>query len=72
MALIGALALWLTGTSGAVPDAELIAVLVPLTAAGHLGGRRLFRRLAGEGGYEPVVTGVLVVSVLAGLLAQIA
>ena len=72
LSAIGALALWLTGTSGAAPDPELIAVLVPLAAAGHLAGRRGFRRLAEGGGYEPVVTGVLLVSVAVGLVAQLA
>ena len=43
---VSALVLALTGTHGAVPTARAVAVLVPLTAAGQLAGRPLFRRLA--------------------------
>ena len=62
-------ALAVTGTGGAVPDAGWVAALVPLTALGHLAGRPLFRRLAAGRSYERVLTGVLLVSVAAGLLA---
>ncbi|MGH2949864.1 MAG: hypothetical protein ACRDPC_26985 [Solirubrobacteraceae bacterium] len=68
MSAIGAAALWLTGTD-ALPDAALLATLVPVAAAGHLAGRPVFSRLAGGGGYEPVLTAVLLVSVVAGLAA---
>ena len=64
-------ALWLTRTSGAVPDAGVLAVMVPLVALGSLLGRRLFARLAGSGAYEPVLTAVLVVAVLIGLLTAV-
>jgi uncharacterized protein len=66
LGLIGAAALWVTGTD-AVPDASTIAWLVPVVAAGHILGRPVFARLASGGRYEPVVTGVLLVSVVAGL-----
>jgi hypothetical protein len=66
---IGALALLVTGTTDAVPDPLLIAVLVPATALGQLAGRPVFRRLAGGGNYEPVLTVVLLISVAVGLVA---
>jgi hypothetical protein len=47
-------------------------VLVPAVALGHLIGRRGFRRLAAGGRYEPVLTGVLVVAVVAGLVGVLA
>jgi uncharacterized protein len=65
---IGALALAATVTSGAVPDPAVLAALVPLVVAGHVGGRPVFARLA-RGAYEPVVTAVLLVSVAVGLLS---
>jgi uncharacterized membrane protein YfcA len=71
LSVAGALALWVTGTSGAVPDAELVAVLVPVVAAGHLAGRPLFAALVRSGRYETVLTVVLIGSVAAGLLAAI-
>ena len=52
-----------------MPDAEAIAVLVPVAAAGQLLGRPLFARLARSGRFEPVVTAVLLASVLGGLAA---
>jgi len=66
---IGALALAVTGTTDAVPDLTLLAVLIPATALGQLAGRPLFARLAVGGSYEPVLTGVLLVSIAAGLIA---
>jgi uncharacterized protein len=71
LCVVGALALWVTGTD-AVPDAALVVALVPLVAAGHLLGRPVFARLAHGGRYEPVLTAVLVVSVAAGLASAIA
>ena len=68
LSAVSAVALWLTRTSGAVPDPGVLAVLVPLVALGSLAGRRLFARLAGSGAYEPVLTAVRVVAVLTGLL----
>jgi uncharacterized membrane protein YfcA len=64
---IGAAALWITGTDDAVPDAALLATLVPLVAAGHLAGRPVFARLARRGDYEPVLTAVLLAAVVVGL-----
>ena len=43
------LALALTGTGGAVPEAGWVAALVPPALLGHLAGRRAFRRLARDG-----------------------
>jgi hypothetical protein len=63
---IGALAL--TGTSDAVPGATWLAALVPLTAAGQLAGRPIFARIAAARSHERVLTGVLLVTVAAGLL----
>jgi uncharacterized membrane protein YfcA len=67
-AAVSALVLALTGTHGAIPTAGAVAVLVPLTAAGQLAGRPLFRRLAHGRRYESVLTLVLVAAVAAGLL----
>jgi uncharacterized membrane protein YfcA len=72
LAVVSAVALWITGTSGAVPDAGVLAALVPVVAVGNLAGRPVFARLARSGEYEHVLTGVLVVSVLSGLAIQIA
>ena len=69
LSVIGALALWATGTTAAIPEPWQVAVLVPVTAAGQLLGRRLFARLARSGRFEAVVTGVLLASVLGGLAA---
>jgi uncharacterized membrane protein YfcA len=70
LGLIGGGALLVTGTD-ALPDAGLMAWLVPVVAAGHLAGRPLFARLAREGSYEPVVTAVLLVAVAAGLAGAV-
>jgi uncharacterized membrane protein YfcA len=66
--LVAAVALLLTGTRDALPDATWLAALVPLTAAGQLAGRPLFARLAAARTYERVLTVVLVVTVAAGLI----
>lgn len=66
---IGALALLVTGTTSAVPDLLLLAVLLPATAVGQLAGRPVFARLAHGGNYEPVLTTVLVISIVVGLVA---
>ena len=71
LSIIGALALWATGTTAAIPEAWQVAVLVPVVAAGQLLGRQLFARLARSGRYEPVVTGMLLASVLGGLVAAL-
>jgi uncharacterized protein len=67
LSVVGVIALWATGTHGAVPDATLVAVLVPVVVAGHLAGRPLFARLAGSGKYEAVLTVALLAAVAAGL-----
>lgn len=64
--LIGGLALAVTRTSGAIPEAVALAVLVPLVAVGHATGRRLFARLDAER-YELALTVTLVGAALAGL-----
>jgi hypothetical protein len=68
---LGALALVVTGTP-ALPDAALVAGLVPAVVAGHLAGRRAFARLAAGGRYEGVLTTILVIAALAGLIGVIA
>jgi uncharacterized membrane protein YfcA len=68
---IGAAALVITGTAKAWPDPLLLAALVPVVALGHVAGRPVFARLAGGGRYEPVLTAVLVCSVLIGLAGVI-
>jgi uncharacterized membrane protein YfcA len=65
---IAALALAVTGTTDAVPDLTLLAAIVPATLVGQLAGRPLFARLAGGDNYEPVLTGVLLVSITVGLI----
>ena len=67
LSVVGVIALWVTGTHGAVPDAMLVAILVPVVVAGHLAGRPLFTRLERSGNYETVLTVALLVAVTAGL-----
>jgi uncharacterized protein len=71
LSVVGGIALWVTGTRGAVPDAGLVALLVPVVAAGHLAGRPLFAALVRSGRYEAVLTAVLMASVAAGLAAAL-
>jgi uncharacterized membrane protein YfcA len=71
LSVIGAAAIVLTGTPGAVPDAGRLALFVPLVLLAHLAGRPLFRALAERGHYEPVLNLALVVAVLAGLTAAV-
>jgi uncharacterized protein len=71
LSVVGVIALLVTGTSGAVPDAGLVAVLVPVVVAGHLAGRPLFSALVRSGRYELVLTTVLIASVVAGLAAAV-
>jgi uncharacterized membrane protein YfcA len=61
-------ALAITGTDEAIPDATWLAALIPLTAAGQLAGRPVFARIAAARSYERVLSGVLLVTVVAGLL----
>jgi uncharacterized membrane protein YfcA len=68
LGFVGPFALLVTRTSGAMPDPLLVAAGVPVVAAGHLAGRSAFARLAAGGGYERIVTGVLLASVAAGLV----
>jgi uncharacterized membrane protein YfcA len=67
LSVVGVIALIATGTSGAVPDLGLVAILVPVVVAGHLAGRPLFAALVRGGRYEAVLTAVLVASVAGGL-----
>jgi uncharacterized protein len=71
LSVLGALALWATGTTAEMPGAEPIAVLAPVAAAGHILGRPLFARLSSGGRYEKVVTAVLLASVVGGLAAAL-
>jgi uncharacterized membrane protein YfcA len=64
-ALVGLVALALSGRHW-VPHAGALAALVPAVVIGHLAGRPVFARIA-EHRYEPVLTGVLVATALAGL-----
>jgi uncharacterized membrane protein YfcA len=64
-AVIGVVALAFSGRDW-VPDAEALAALVPAVVVGHVAGRPVFARIA-EHRYEPVLTGVLIVTALAGL-----
>jgi uncharacterized protein len=71
LSLVGALALLATGTHGAVPDATLVAILVPVVAVSHVAGRPLFRTLERTGNYEGVVTVLLIVSLVVGLATAV-
>jgi hypothetical protein len=71
LAVLGAIALVVTGTP-ALPDATLVLALLPSVLAAHLVGRRLFARLAAGGAYEPVLNVLLAVAALAGLIGVIA
>ena len=62
--LLGAAALALGGTEA--PHASALAALAPAAVAGHLLGRPVFARIA-DRRYEPVLTGVLIATALAGL-----
>jgi uncharacterized protein len=70
LATTGALALIVTGTRAAKPDATWLAALMPAVFAGHVAGRPIFVRLA-HGHYEGVLTGVLLVAVAVGLLTAV-
>jgi uncharacterized membrane protein YfcA len=62
---IGLVALSLSGRDW-VPHVSALAALVPAVVIGHLAGRPVFARIAGHH-YEPVLTGVLIATALAGL-----
>jgi uncharacterized protein len=68
-AATAALALLVTGTAEAAPDAGRLAVLMPLTAVGQLLGRPLFARLVAGHSYERVLAAVLAFSIVLGLAA---
>jgi uncharacterized protein len=67
LSVVSVIALWVTGTHGAVPDATLVAILLPVVVAGHLAGRPLFARLERSGKYDTVLTVALLVAVTVGL-----
>ena len=71
LSVVGVIALAVTGTSGAVPDAGLVALLVPVVIAGHLAGRPLFAALLRSGRYEAVLISVLLASVAGGLAVAV-
>jgi uncharacterized membrane protein YfcA len=64
-ALLGLVALAVGGRDW-VPHEGALAALVPAVVVGHLAGRPVFARIAGHH-YEPVLTGVLIATALAGL-----
>jgi uncharacterized protein len=70
--LMAIAALAVTRTEAAVPPAAAVGALVPLALAGQLAGRPLFARLSARGGYERVLTAVLVLSAGIGLAAALA
>jgi hypothetical protein len=70
LSLVGAAALAVTGTRGAVPGAVALAALLPLAALGQVAGRPVFARLA-AGRYELVLTVVLSLSAAIGLVAAL-
>lgn len=72
LSVLSAAALWASGTEGAVPGGRELALLVPLAVAGQLAGRPLFTRLAHGGGYERILTALLLVSVAIGLATAMA
>jgi uncharacterized membrane protein YfcA len=71
LSVVGVIALWVTDTGGAVPEAGLVALLVPVVVVGHLAGRPLFTALVRSGRYEVVLTTILIASVAAGLAAAL-
>jgi uncharacterized membrane protein YfcA len=71
LSVVGALALLVTRTHGAVPDATLVAVLVPVVAVSHVAGRPLFTALERSESYEQVVTALLLVSLVVGLATAV-
>lgn len=70
LAVLGAFALAVTGTP-ALPDATLVAGLVPGVLLAHLIGRRGFTHLASGEHYERVLTSVMLVAVVIGLLGTL-
>jgi hypothetical protein len=71
LAVLGAIALVVTGTP-ALPDATLVLGLLPAVLAAHLVGRRLFARLAAGGAYEPLLNVLLAAAAIAGLIGVVA
>lgn len=72
LGLVTPLALLVTWTTEAVPGRREVLALAPAVVVGHLGGRRIFARLAHGDRYEPVVTAVLLAAVTAGLVGVLA
>jgi uncharacterized membrane protein YfcA len=71
LGILGAAALAATGTDAAIPPPLVaLAALAPLVVAGHVAGRPVFAHLA-RAAYEPVVTVVLLASVVAGLVSAV-
>jgi uncharacterized membrane protein YfcA len=71
LSVLGALALWITGTGEARPDSGQTAILVPAVVLGSLLGRRAFARLAAGGRYEGILTAILLAAVALGLITAI-
>jgi len=68
-AFTSTIALIVTGTAEAAPDAGRLAILIPLTAVGQVLGRPLFRRLVGAASYERVLAVVLMLSIALGMIS---
>jgi hypothetical protein len=70
LSVLGAIALAVTGTP-ALPELSLTLGLLPAVALAHVVGRRGFQRLASGHSYEPVLTGVMVLAIVAGLVGAL-
>jgi uncharacterized membrane protein YfcA len=71
LGVLGVGALALTGTDAAIPPpVTALLAMAPLVVVGHLAGRPVFAHLA-RTAYEPVLTSVLLVAVIAGLLTAV-
>jgi len=70
LAVLGGAALAIGSGEDALPDAAAVAALLPAVVVGHLLGRPVFARIAGDR-YEAVLTAVLLASALAGLLTAL-
>jgi hypothetical protein len=71
LSVVAVIALAVTNTSGAVPTATQVAILVPVTLVAHVAGRPLFGVLARSGRFDRVVTVILLISVVAGLVTAL-
>jgi uncharacterized protein len=70
-AAVGLAALAVGEADATLPDGAIVAALPVAAAVGHVAGRPVFARLA-ERQYDRVVTGLLLVSVMAGAVVALA